>query len=139
MSVTPYLFLDGRSEEAIEFYQKNLGATVNMLLRFKEAPAGGDYKPMPGTENKVMHACITVNGTQLFLSDGECAGKNQFHGFALSLDAKDPAEGKRMFEALAQGGQVRMPLNETFFAKSFGMVADKFGIGWMVIAGAKNP
>jgi PhnB protein len=139
MSVTPYLFLDGRCEEAIEFYQKNLGATVNMLLRFKEAPAGGDYKPMPGTENKVMHACITVNGTPLFLSDGECAGKNQFQGFALSLDATDPADGKRMFEALAQGGQVRMPLNETFFAKSFGMVADKFGVGWMVIAGAKNP
>jgi len=139
MSVTPYLFLNGRAEEALEFYKKTLGATVNMMMRFKEAPAGGDYKPSPGTENKIMHACVTINDTPVFVSDGECKGDTQFQGFSLSLDAKDPAEGKRMFDALAQGGQVRMPLTETFFAKSFGMVADKFGVGWMVIAGPKNP
>jgi PhnB protein len=86
-----------------------------------------------------MHACITINGTPVMLSDGRCTGSPNFQGFALSLDAKETADGERMFKALAQGGQVQMPLAETFFAKRFGMVADKFGVGWMVIAGPKNP
>jgi PhnB protein len=137
MSVTPYLFLDGRCEEAIEFYRKNLGAKVEMMMRFKEGPQ--DHKPAPGTENKIMHACITVNGAPVMLSDGRCTGSASFQGFALSLDAREPGDGERMFNALAQGGQVQMPLMETFFAKSFGMVADQFGVGWMIIAGAKNP
>jgi PhnB protein len=137
MSVTPYLFLDGRCEEAIEFYKKNLGAQVGMMMRFKEAPE--DHKPAPGTDNKIMHACIRINGTPVMMSDGRVENKPEFKGFALSLEAKEPAEGKRMFDALAQGGQVQMPLMETFFAKSFGMVADKFGVGWMIVAGPKNP
>ena len=140
MAVTPYLFLDGRAEEAIEFYKKNLGATVGMMMRFKDAPpnAGGP-SPDPKTLDKVMHACITINGTQVFLSDGDCKGSATIQGFALALDAKELADGERMFNALAQGGQVRMPMMETFFAKSFGMLADKFGVGWMILAGPKNP
>ena len=138
MAVTPYLFLDGRCEEAIEFYKKNLGAQVGMMMRFKEAPA--DHKAPPGTENKIMHASITINGAPIMLSDGMAkSNKPEFKGFSLSLDARDPSEGKRMFEALSQGGQVQQPLEETFFAKSFGMVADKIGVGWMIIAGPKNP
>jgi PhnB protein len=137
MPVTPYLFLDGRCEEAIEFYKKNLGAEVGMLMRFKEAPE--DQKCSPGTENKIMHACITVNGAPVMLSDGRVQNNPEFKGFSLSLDTKEPADGDRMFNALAQGGQVQMPLGETFFAKRFGMVADKFGVGWMIIAGPKNP
>jgi PhnB protein len=137
MPVTPYLFLDGRCEEAIEFYKKNLGAKVEMMMRFKEGPP--EHKAPPGTENKIMHACITVNGAPVMLSDGMAKNAPEFKGFSLSLDAKEAADGKRMFEALSQGGQVQMPLQETFFAKSFGMVADKFGVGWMVIAGPKNP
>jgi PhnB protein len=137
MPVTPYLFLDGRCEEAIEFYKKNLGAEVGMLMRFKEAPE--DQKCSPGTENKIMHACITVNGAPVMLSDGRVQNKPEFKGFSLSLDSKEAADGDRMFNALAQGGQVQMPLGETFFAKRFGMVADKFGVGWMIIAGPKNP
>ncbi len=138
MAVTPYLFLDGRCDEAIEFYKKNLGAQVGMMMRFKEAPAEG-HKPAAGTENKIMRACVTINGAPVFMSDGECSGKTTFQGFSLSLDTNDLKEGERMFNALAQGGQVRLPMTETFFAKSFGMLADKFGIGWMVIAGPKNP
>jgi PhnB protein len=137
MPVTPYLFLDGRCEEAIEFYKKNLGAEVGMMMRFKEGPQ--EHKPAPGTEDKVMHACITVNGAPVMMSDGNCKGSANFQGFALSLDAKDASEGERMFNALSAGGQVQMPLGETFFAQRFGMVADKFGVGWMIIAGAKNP
>src|SRR5262245_38448962 len=110
MAITPYLFLDGRCEEAIEFYKKNLGAQVGMMMRFKEAPAGDGYKPTPGTENKIMHANISINGAPIMLSDGMAKTNNpEFKGFSLSLDAKDPAEGKRMFDALAQGGQVQQP------------------------------
>jgi PhnB protein len=137
MPVTPYLFLDGRCEEAIEFYKKNLGAKTEMLMRFKEAPP--EQPCAPGTENKIMHACITINGAPVMLSDGYVKNNPEFKGFSLSLDSKEATDGKRMFEALSQGGQVQMPLQETFFAKSFGMVADKFGVGWMIISGPKNP
>ena len=136
MAITPYLFFDGRCEEAIDFYKKNIGAEIQMLMRFKEAPEGP--APAPGTENKVIHACLIINGAPVMLSDGHCSGATNFQGFCLSLDAKEPADGKKMFDALAERGQVRQPLIETFFAKSFGMVADKFGVGWMVIAGQKN-
>jgi len=131
MQITPYLFFDGRCEEAIEFYKKNLGAQVEMLMRFKEAP--GDHKCAPGTENKVMHACIKIGDTSVMCSDGRVQNKPKFEGFSLSLNPKDVSEGDRMFSALSQGGQVQMPMGETFFAKSFGMVADKFGVGWMVL------
>jgi PhnB protein len=137
MPVTPYLSLEGRCEEAIEFYKTHLGAQVGAMMRFKEAPP--EMKCSPGSENKIMHACITVNGSPVMMSDGQCGGKASFSGIALSLDANNPADGERMFNALAQGGQVQVPLSETFFAQRFGMVADKFGVGWMVIAGAKNP
>jgi PhnB protein len=135
MPVTPYLFFDGRCEEAVEFYKKTLGAEVGTMMRFKENP---EQQP-PGTvpadsDNKIMHACLRINGTAVMASDG-CAqgGKPKFEGFSLSLNAKDEAEADRMFAALADGGQVQMPLGKTFFAKRFGVVADRFGVGWMVI------
>ena len=134
MPVTPYLFFDGRAEEAIEFYKKILGAEVEMLMRFKECP--DQQHCAPGTENKVMHACLKIDGTAVMASDGRCTGQPKFDGFALSVEAKDEADAERKFNALADGGQVQMPLGKTFFAKSFGMVADRFGVGWMVIAPA---
>lgn len=138
MAVTPYLFLEGKCEEAIEFYKKAINAQVGMMMRFKEAPDQG-HKPTPGTENKIMHASLTINGSQVMMSDGMAKNQPEFKGFSLTLDAKDPAEGEKMFKALAEGGQVHQPLVETFFAKSFGMLADKFGVGWMIMAGPKNP
>jgi PhnB protein len=134
---TPYLFFDGRAQEAIEFDQKALGAKVETMMRFKDNPSPQHNPPNSG--DKVMHSCLTVGGGPVMISDGDCAGKPAFQGFSLSYDAKDEADAKRRFEALAQGGQVQMPLGETFFAKAFGMVADRFGVSWMVIAGAKNP
>ena len=134
---TPYLFLDGRAQEAIDFYQKALGAKVEMLMRFKESP-DPSHNP-PGSADKVMHSSLTIGGGPVMISDGNCAGRPSFQGFALSYDAADEADAKRRFAALAEGGQVQMPLGETFFAKAFGMVADRFGVSWMVIAGAKNP
>jgi len=131
MPVTPYLMLDGRGEEAIEFYKKALGATVDALMRFKDAPPGACAV---GAENKVMHAAIHIDGTLIMLSDGNNAGKPEFKGISLSVNAKDEAHADKLFAALSDGGQVQMPMDKTFFAKRFGMVADKFGVSWMIIA-----
>ena len=139
MQVQPYLFFEGRCEEAVNFYVKALGAKVEMLMRYKDSPEPPQPGCVPaGAENKVMHAAMHIGSTTVMASDGRCSGKSNFQGFSLSLDAKEAAGGERMFNALAQGGQVQMPLAETFFAKSFGMVADKFGVGWMIIAGPKS-
>jgi PhnB protein len=131
MQVQSYLFFNGRCEEAIEFYKKTLGAKVEMMMRFKEAP--GDHKPGPGTEEKIMHSCLRIGDTAVMASDGMAQGKPEFKGFSLSINAKDGAEAERLFTALSQGGQVHQPLIETFFSPKFGMLADKFGVGWMVI------
>ena len=134
MAVTPYLFFDGRCEEAIDFYKKTIGAEVGMMMRFKESPQPPPPGQVPpGSENKIMHACLRINGAPVMASDGCAQGKPKFEGFSLSVDARDEAEADRMFAALAEGGQVRMPLGKTFFAKRFGMVADRFGVGWMII------
>jgi PhnB protein len=134
MQVQPYLFFDGRCAEAIEFYQSALGAKVEMLMRFKEAP---DQPPPgmlpPGSENKVMHSCLRIGDTAIMASDGRCQGKPSFSGFSLSLTARDEADADRLFGALADGGEVQMPLGKTFFSPRFGIVADRFGVSWMVV------
>ena len=135
MQIQPYLFFDGRCDEALEFYKKVLGAKVDMLMRFKDAPDQSMISP--GSKDKVMHAAVHVGDTQLLMSDGRCLGKPNFQGFALTITAPDAAEGERSFNALAEGGQVQMPLAETFFASRFGMVADKFGVGWMILVEKK--
>jgi len=131
MQVQSYLFFNGRCEEAIEFYKNTLGAKVEMLMRFKEAP--GDHKCSPGTEEKVMHSCLRIGETAVMASDGMAQGKPEFKGFSLTINAKDKAEADRLFGALSDGGQVHQPLIETFFSPRFGMLTDKFGVGWMVI------
>lgn len=136
MLVQPYLFFDGRCEEAIAFYQKAVGAKVDMKMRFKDSPHQ-EHVPAGGAE-KIMHATLTIGDTQVMASDGHCTGAPTFEGFSLSLTARDEAEAERVFNALAEGGQVRMPLGPAFFAAKFGMLADRFGVGWMIIAGAKS-
>lgn len=134
MPVTPYLFFDGRCEEAIEFYKKTLGAKVEMTMRFKESPEPPQPGMCPpGSGDKIMHSCFRVGETAVMASDGRCTGQPKFQGFALSIAAKTEAEADKMFNALADGGQVQMPLGKTFFSPRFGMVADRFGVGWMVI------
>ena len=133
MQIQPYLFFEGRAEEAAEFYKAKLGAEVTMLMRNKDAPE----KPPPGmlppgSENKVMHMALRIGDTTVLASDGGCKGKPNFQGISLSLTVKDAAEATKVFAALSDGGQVQMPLGKTFFSPSFGMVADKFGVGWMV-------
>jgi PhnB protein len=127
--VEPYLFFDGRCEEAIEFYRKALGAEVDMLMRFKDSPEPQHPGTVaPGLENKVMHANLRIGETSVMASDGRCEGKPHFDGFALSLRVDTEAEADRLFAALADGGKVQMPLMRTFFAPRFGMVADRFGM-----------
>lgn len=133
MQVQPYLFFDGRCEEAVEFYRTALGAQVTMLMRFKDSPEPCDAGMPPGTDDKIMHASFRIGDDLLMASDGECTGQPSFQGFSLSLSVQDEAEAERVFTALAVDGQVRMPLTKTFFAPRFGMVADRFGVSWMVI------
>jgi len=132
MYVQPYLFFDGRAQEAIDFYQKAIGAKVDMLMRFGEAPDQSQIKPE--SKNKVMHGQFKIGDTTVLISDGRNQGNPKFDGFALTIQCKDDAETEKYFTALSDGGQVEMPLNKTFFAKSFGMLKDKFGVHWMIIA-----
>jgi PhnB protein len=131
MLVQPYLFLDGRCEEALDFYRKTLGAQVEMMMRFKESPEQTMVPPDGG--DKIMHASFRIGDSTVMASDGRCLGQPAFQGFGLSLTVRDEAEADRVFGALSDGGQVQMPLTETFFSPRFGMVADRFGVTWMVI------
>jgi PhnB protein len=134
MNVQPYLYFDGKSQEAIEFYKGAVGAKVEMVMHFKDAPPDQKAMMKPGTEDKVMHACIKIGDSPIFLSDGHCNSAAKFEGITLTINASNDAEAEKLFAALGQGGQVQMPLTETFFATRFGMLADKFGVSWMVLA-----
>ena len=134
MKVQHYLFFEGRCEEALEFYRAKLGAEVTMLMRFKESPEPHPPGMLPpGAENKVMHSSFRIGETELMASDGRCSGKPSFQGVTLSLAVNSDAEAERYFAALAEGAQVQQPLIKTFFSSRFGMVADRFGVSWMVV------
>ena len=130
MLVQPYLFLDGRCEEAVEFYRRALGAELVMLMRFRDGPEPAMVPP--GAADKIMHAALCIGETMVLASDGRCLGQPEFRGFSLSLTVADEAEADRLFAALGEGGQVQMALSKTFFSPRFGMVADRFGVSWMV-------
>ncbi|MDB5172842.1 MAG: hypothetical protein JWO87_2132 [Phycisphaerales bacterium] len=130
MRVEPYLFFNGRCEEAVEFYRKSVGAEVTQMMRYKESPDQSMCAPMSG--DKVMHMSFRIGETNILASDGECNGKPTFQGFALSLTAPDAAAAERLFASLGAGGQVQMPLTKTFFSAAFGMLADRFGVSWMI-------
>jgi len=135
MQIQPYLFFDGRCEEAIEFYRGAVGAEVTMLMRFKENPEATAGCMPPGAEDKVMHASFQIGDSTVMGSDGRNEGKPNFHGFALSISAPNETEADKMFAALGEGGQVTLPMTKTFFSPRFGMLTDKFGVGWMIIVG----
>jgi PhnB protein len=137
MTIQPYLFFEGRADEAVAFYQKVFGAEVQMLMRYKDSP---DPCPEgmipPGSENKVMHMSMKIGDAVVMGSDGRCSGTPGFQGFSLSYAAKDATDADRVFSALSDGGTVQMPMGKTFFSPRFGMVADRFGVSWMVIVQA---
>jgi PhnB protein len=132
-TITPYLDFSGRCDEALEFYRKALGAEVEMLMRYSESP---EQPPpgmlQPGFENKVMHVSFRVRGVPLMASDG-CDDKSKFEGFRLALTVPAEADARRAFDALADGGSIQMPIARTFWSPCFGMVTDRFGVGWMVM------
>jgi len=146
MQVQPYLFFEGRCEEAVTFYREQLGAQVLMMMRFRENPDAGQQGSeapsgcsMPaGSEDKIMHTAFTIGDSMLMASDGMCSGKANFQGVSLSLTANDEQQAEKYFNALGDGGQVQMQMMQTFFAKRFGMVQDKFGVSWMILGGVEH-
>jgi PhnB protein len=133
LKIEPYLFFDGRCEEALEFYRRTLGAEILAKMRFKESPEPAMCPP--GSGDKIMHATFRIGESTLMASDGECQGKMAFQGFSLTLIVPTEVEADRLFNALGEGGQVQMPLAKTFFSPRFGMVADRFGVSWMIFVG----
>ena len=135
MQVQPYLLFEGRCEEAIEFYKRAVGAEVEMVMRYKDNPEPPRDPAMvpPNSADKVMHAAFHIGSTSILASDGRCSGTAPFEGFGLALYAEDDAGAERLFDALGNGGQVRQPMVTTFFSSRFGMVADRFGVLWMVL------
>ncbi|MBS0540885.1 MAG: VOC family protein [Proteobacteria bacterium] len=138
MNIQPYLYFEGRAGEAIEFYKQAVGAKTEMLMTFSEAPSEMQSQITPGMADKVMHACLKIGDSEVFVSDGQCGGgPASFSGITLTLHARDDAEARTLYAALSKGGKEQMPLSETFFATSFGMLADKFGVPWMVLVQKK--
>ena len=131
--ITPYLFFSGRCEEALDFYREALGAKVDMIMRFNESP-----EPTPpgmlqaGFETKIMHASFRVDDAMLMASDG-CDDKSTLHGFKLALAVPTEEKAHLAFNALANGGNIQMPLTKTFWSPCYGMVTDKFNVEWMVM------
>jgi PhnB protein len=131
--IQPYLFFGGRCEEAIEFYKSAIGAQVEMMLRFNEAPEPPPADMLaPGFDKKIMHSSFKVGQTTLMASDGCSEAETGFNGFSLSITVPTVEEAKQVFAALSAGGKVTMPLDKTFWSPCYGMLEDKFGLGWMV-------
>jgi PhnB protein len=137
MEVQTSLYFEGRAEEAIEFYRRALGAEVKTLMRFKDVPAdaqadcpGGKTPPA----EKIMHADIRIGDTRILISDGDCTGKPLFQGFGLAITAANSSQVDQFFNALAEGGRIVMPPDKTFFSPRFGMLTDRFGVSWMILA-----
>ena len=131
MKIEPYLFFEGRCDEAIEFYRNTLGAEATTIMRYGENPDPGSSPS--GSENKVMHANLRIGETTVMVSDGECGGQPSFQGFSLTLTTKSQDEARKWFESLSEGGQIQMPLSKMFFSPLFGMVMDRFGVSWMIL------
>ncbi|MFM0739503.1 VOC family protein [Paraburkholderia xenovorans] len=135
MYVQPYVFFNGRCEEALNFYTEKLGAEVQMKMRYKDAPPDAQANIKPGIEDKIMHASIKLGSTIWMASDGHCdPATPAMNGFSLSLTADDAGSAEKYFNALAEGGTINLPFQATFWSKGFGMVVDRFGLGWMVSA-----
>lgn len=145
MKIQPYLFFEGRTEEAAEFYKKELGAEVTLLVRFKDCPPdhqaqeqSADCTTPVSSGDKIAHMSLKIGETEILLSDGRCSGASNFQGFSLSLTAPNEVEAHRLFAGLSNGGQVLMPLAETFYSPCFGMTSDRFGVLWMIIVEPKQ-
>jgi len=134
MELTPYLLFDGTCAEAFKFYEKCLEGQLIAMFTHGESPMGD--QTTPELRDKIMHAALKVGDAMILGSDVPSGMYQRPQGFSVSLSIDDVARGERIFAALAEGGQVRMPLQATFWAKSFGDVVDRFGTPWMISAGS---
>ena len=133
MQVQPYLCFYGQTEAALKFYEKALGAKTMFMMRFKDAPPDPNRPAMPELADKIMHASFTIGESMLMCSDGDCSNPSGTHaGYSLSLNPATAEEGQKLFTALADGGEVTMPYQKTFWALGFGMLKDRFGVHWMI-------
>jgi PhnB protein len=133
MQVQAYLFFNGRCEEAIEFYKQAIGAEQLMLMRNDQSPQPAPPGMLPpGSEKKVLHSALKIGESTVMFSDGYNDGNTQFKGLSLSLSVETQAEAERVFAALSAGGKVDLPLGKTFWSPCFGMLTDRFGVGWMI-------
>ncbi len=133
MRVDPYLYFDGRCEEALAFYCVALGAEKLLMARFKDIPC---IAPTPGAEDRIAHSMLRIGDATVLASDGK---QGDFQGFSLSLSTSNDMEAERRFASLSDGGHVRVPLGPTPFASRFGMVADRFGVLWTIIHQSSAP
>jgi PhnB protein len=133
MTFTPYLSFNGRCDEAIAFYTRAMGAKVRMLMRFSDSPEPPPPGCLPpGFENKVMHAELRIGDARLMCTDGPGAPEAGFRNVSIAVEVEDEQQVRRMFDALADGGQVTMPPGRTFWSPCFGMLTDRYGLGWMI-------
>ena len=137
MEVVPYLSFDGRCAEAFRFYERLLGGRIGMMMRWSESPIADQVAPEWG--ERIIHATLELDGALLLASDAPPSHYGKPQGFSVSIQTDDLDKAERIFAGLAEGGEIQMPLAETFWAKRFGMVTDRFGIPWMVNCGDKEP
>ena len=130
MQVNPYLHFDGNCEAALKYYQKVLGARIEVMVPYESGPP--DMPTPLDYKKKIMHAKVTVDGEVLMGSDAPPGHFQKPQGFSVSLQVEDPTDAERKFKALAEGGTINMPFGKTFFSKGFGMCVDQFGVPWMV-------
>lgn len=138
MAIEPYLFFNGRCEEALRFYEHAFEAKIETVARFRESPVPFARELPDGWAEKVMHASFLVDDARVMVSDGNTDEPPQFRGFALNVNFASEVEAKRAFERLSDGGRVDMPLGPTFYSPCFGMVKDRFGVQWMVMVPAPH-
>jgi PhnB protein len=140
MKLEPYLFFDGNAEEALDFYQRSLGATIEGKMRYGESPdpVPAEYLP-PGGPQKLLHASLLIQGQRVMLSDGVPIDGGGFRGFALTMQFDQEADARRAFDALSDGGRIVMPMGPTFFSPCFGQLVDRFGVQWMAMVYTTDP
>jgi len=138
MDVQTTLNFYGRTEEAVAFYGRAVDAETLFLLRFRDRP---DYaQSRPGLEDKIFHATLRLGATLVMASDCGCEhspSEAAFAGFSLALRVETPEKAERFFNALSEGGQVQIPMRETFFATRYGIVVDRFGLSWKIMIESK--
>jgi PhnB protein len=130
MHLNPYLMFNGQCEAAFKFYEQCLGGKIVAMMTYAESPMADQTSPE--SRSKIMHACLKVGDRELMGSDSPPQYQEEAAGFSVNLAIDDPAEAERVFNALAANGEVKMPLQETFWAARFGMLVDQFGTPWMV-------